>query len=257
VSSRKQEKERLRAERQQAEKVAAERERRRTYLGYGLAAVITVIVVVGLVAVISGSGGDDEGTVASDVSGDNVNTAYGVLPEGIDVDDRVGTEPPPVANGDLVGAARTAGCDVRTNLPDEGSTHFSDIEKVPDYETAPPTSGDHYAANEAGSGALADGAFLQTPPLNRAVHSLEHGRVAIQYDPDLSEEDQLAIKGVFDEAPAGVLLFPNDDMPFDVAATAWTQLVGCGQFEAPGALDALRAFRDSYLGRGPEAVPFQ
>ena len=62
------------------------------------------------------------------------------------------------------------------------------------------------------------------------VHSLEHGRIEIQYSPDLPE-DQLALKGVFDESPAGMLLFPNTDMPYEVAATAWTQLMGCKEYE--------------------------
>ena len=63
------------------------------------------------------------------------------------------------------------------------------------------------------------------------VHSLEHGRIEIQYSPDLSEADQLALKGVFDESPDGMLLFPNSEMPYDVAVTAWTQLLGCPKYD--------------------------
>ena len=37
---------------------------------------------------------------------------------------------------------------------------------------------------------------------------MEHGRVLIQYSPELPERDQLEIKGVFEESPPGVLLFP-------------------------------------------------
>lgn len=234
------------------------RDRRRIYVAYGFVAVLAALVVVGVIMAISSSsgGGGDEGTSLAD-AGENVNPTYGVVPDGIAVDERQGTAPPPLSNGDLGGAARVAGCELRTNLPEEGNTHFADLDKVPDYGTAPPTSGDHYAANEAGSGALADGAFLQTPPLSRAVHSLEHGRVVIQYDPRLSEEEQLAVKGVFDEAPPGVILFPNKEMPYEVAATAWTQLVGCDSLESPESLDVLRTFRDSYVGRGPEPVPYQ
>ena len=42
-----------------------------------------------------------------------------------------------------------------------------------------------------------------------AVHSMEHGRIEIQYSPDLPEEEQLALKGVFDQRPDGVLLVPE------------------------------------------------
>ena len=28
-----------------------------------------------------------------------------------------------------------------------------------------------------------------------------------------------------------MLLFPNDEMPYEVAVTAWTQLMGCEKYE--------------------------
>ena len=52
-----------------------------------------------------------------------------------------------------------------------------------------------------------------------------------------------------------MILFPNDDQPFTVAATAWTQTLGCDTFEGAATLDAIRAFRDIYRGQGPEDVP--
>jgi hypothetical protein len=52
-----------------------------------------------------------------------------------------------------------------------------------------------------------------------------------------------------------MLLFPNPDMPYAVATTAWTQLMGCKQYNER-VIDAIRAFRDTYRGRGPEPVPF-
>ena len=150
-----------------------------------------------------------------------------------------------------------AGCELEVDLPDEGNEHLDDPEEVPAYETAPPTSGDHFADfEEAGAGAFADGAFLDTPPVNRVVHSLEHGRVAIQYSPDLAEEEQLALKGVFDEDRPGVLLYPNAHMPYDVAVTAWTRMLGCETYDGAATLDAVRLFRDEFRGKGPEAVVY-
>ena len=52
-----------------------------------------------------------------------------------------------------------------------------------------------------------------------------------------------------------MLLFPNSRMPYEVAATAWTQLLGC-KIRGAKTLDAIRNFRDQFRGRGPEAVPF-
>jgi hypothetical protein len=40
-------------------------------------------------------------------------------------------------------------------------------------------------------------------------------------------------------------------MPYAVAATAWTHLVGCPKY-SPAVLDVLRNFRDTYRGNGPE-----
>ena len=253
MASRKEEKERLRLQRITAERQASSSARKRLMLGYVVAGGLSLAILVGIfVAIFSGGGGGGESESSA-----NVNTDFGVLDSGLPIDEREGTAPPEVVNGDLVGAARTANCELMVDLPDEGNTHFGDLDKVVEHDTSPPTSGDHYAGNEAGSGALADGAFLETPNLNRALHSLEHGRIQIQYSPDLPEEEQLALKGVFDAAPPGVDLFPNADMPYDVAVTAWTQLVGCEAYEGGATLDVVRDFRDRYLGQGPEAVPYQ
>jgi hypothetical protein len=259
MSSRKQEKERLRQERIEAERRASADARKRLILGYVVAGILGVAVVGGAVYAIASSGGDGGSGGGGDDS-DNVATEFGFLPDDLPVDEREGTTPPEVVNGDLVGAANVAGCELRLDLRDEGSTHFGEVDRETERDTNPPTSGDHFApdqpnAAETGSGALADGAFLETPPENRTLHSLEHSRVIIQYSPDLPEEDQLALKGVFDEQPEGILLFPDGEMPYDVAVTAWTQLVGCESFDGQATLDVVRTFRDQYLGRGPEAVP--
>ena len=252
MASRKEEKERLRQERIAAERQASSSARKRLMFGYVVAGLLALAILAGIVAAVLG--GSDNGGGGAD--SENVNTDYGVLPDDLPVDDREGTEPPEIVNGDLVGASRTAGCELMEDLPEEGNTHFGDVDKVVEYDSNPPTSGDHYAADEAGTGALADGAFLETPNWNRSLHSLEHGRVAIQYSPDLSEEEQLELKGVFDAARPGVDLFPNADIPYEVAVTAWTQLVGCKSYEGAPTLDVVRNFRDRYLGQGPEGVPF-
>ncbi|MDQ2676459.1 MAG: DUF3105 domain-containing protein, partial [Actinomycetota bacterium] len=189
----------------------------------------------------SGSAGEELDANGFPVNA-HVEPALGVVPEGIELDGREGTPPPAVAEPDLEAAADAAGCELETGLPDEGNNHLSD-EDVPDveYGTNPPTSGDHYGdASETLSGALADGAYLELPPIGRYVHALEHQRVAIQYSPDLPDADQLALKGVFDEDPAGVLFFPNPEMPYDVAVTGWTNLLGCETFEGDATLDAVR-----------------
>ncbi|WP_216075153.1 hypothetical protein, partial [Acinetobacter baumannii] len=67
-------------------------------------------------------------------------------------DDREGTPPPELQFGDLEESAMQAGCELMLDQPNQGRTHFSDEAKG-DYKSNPPTSGDHFASNEAGSGA--------------------------------------------------------------------------------------------------------
>jgi len=231
------------------------------------------------VLVFGGCGSDNEPTTSSSTSSTTSTTTeesevdengfpvnahvqpdLGVVPDGIELDGREGTPPPEPAESNLEAAAEAAGCDLETGLPDEGNTHIDDEDASDvDYRTDPPTSGDHYGdGTEVLSGALADGAYLESPPIGRVVHSLEHQRVAIQYSPDLSEEDQLALKGIFDSDPKGVLIFPNPDMPYEVAVTAWTNLMGCDAFDGDATLDAVQAFRDEFRGNpdaGPESIP--
>jgi hypothetical protein len=253
MTSKREERERIRQERLAAQQAAAGSEKRRLYLGYAVAGVIVVAIVAGIVvAVTAGGDGEDSGSDGFPELA-YIEPRIGVVPEGVEADGRDGVDPPEPAEGDLTVAAEAAGCDLRLDLEEEGTTHFTDEDRVPDYGTNPPTSGDHYGNNaETASGAVADGAYLNTPPIARAVHSLEHGRVAIQYSPDLSEEEQLEIKGVFEESPQGVIMFPNPDMPYEVAITAWRNLAGCDGYDGAPALDVLRIFRDVYRGQERE-----
>jgi len=231
-----------------------------------------VITTIALAVSVAACGSDDETTSTSTSStststttteavdpskSENVNEDFGFLPPDIEVDEREGAPPPEAGELDVEAAAEAASCEYEGKLADEGNTHFENPQKEPDYGTSPPTSGDHFfSPNETGAGALADGAFLDQPPDNRVVHSLEHGRVAIQYSPDLAEEDQLALKGLFDADRPGLLLFPNADMPFEVTATAWTALLGCETYEGEATIAAVAAFRDEFRGQGPEPVTF-
>jgi hypothetical protein len=252
MASKKEERERLRQERLASQQTRGSSDRRRLILGYVVAGLLTVAVIGGLVAVIAG-GGDDGPDGGDCPSESNVQINSGVL-DGNECDTREGTEAPEIQFGDLEESATQAGCELHLELPDDGNTHFEDETKG-SYKTNPPTSGDHFASpTESGSGAIADGSYRSTPVESRAVHSMEHGRVEIRYSPDLPEEEQLALKGVIDENPDGVLLFPDDDLPYAVAVSAWTNYVGCKEYD-PLVLDVARNFRDTYRGNGPEPVP--
>ena len=74
-----------------------------------------------------------------------VQDRIGAVPEYMEPDGREGIAPPEQQFGDLEQAAEAAGCELQLDLEEEGGTHFSDENRVPDYGTNPPTSGDHYA----------------------------------------------------------------------------------------------------------------
>jgi Protein of unknown function (DUF3105) len=253
VSSRREDKERLRAERLAAEAREQSQARRRLVAGYFVAGLLGAAVLAGLVVVLasgSGGGGGPEGLCDEA----HVQTESGST-EGLEFDCREGTPPPEIQFGDLEESARMARCELMLDLPDEGNGHIPDTTPFT-YKTTPPTSGDHNATQ------IADGAYLTplnddtsvSPNVRNFVHSMEHGRIEIHYDPDLPEEQQLALKGLFDEDPDGMLLFPDPNMPYAVAVTAWTQMAACDNFD-PLVLDVIRNFRDTYRGNGPEQVP--
>ncbi len=248
----KEERDRRRAERLEAEQRETSAQRRRLLIGYVVAGGLALAVCVGVVVVIAGSGG---GGGDQQVNGKEIPAIAHVELQsgsvnGFTPDGRDGTPPPPVQQGDLEVAAKQAGCELRLDLPDEGNTHIKPEDDPPDYQTNPPTSGDHIVPPRQ----QADGAYREYPDPVFTVHSLEHGRIDVQYSPDLSEADQLELKGLFDEDFDGMLLFPNPDMPYEVAATAWTQMIGCPTYEGRATLDAIRAFRDTYRGQAPEQV---
>ena len=210
---------------------------------------LTLLAALALAA--CGEDGEGGESATTEAQGDAYIQELSGSPNDLAPDDRLGTAPPPSDSGSLAKAAEAAGCDAQLDLRDEGNTHIQPGEPPPRYGTTPPASGDHIVPPLQ----QADGAYSEPAEDINVVHALEHGRVAIQYSPDLPEEAQLALKGLFDEDPAGMLLFPNPALDGEVAATAWTRLLSCQKYDGPATLGALRVFRDLYRGNGPEPVP--
>jgi hypothetical protein len=154
--------------------------------------------------------------------------------------------------GKLAAAAKAAGCTTKT-YPAEGRDHTT---SQVSYKTNPPTSGNHNPT-PAQDGIYDPG---NTPAKENYVHSLEHGRIEIQYRPGTPQRTIDQLVTLFNEKVNGAegyhtLLFQNNtNMPFAVAATAWTQLLGCKTM-SPKVFDAIRAFRARYVDKGPEIIP--
>jgi Protein of unknown function (DUF3105) len=244
ANRREEERERLRQARQERESGQAKSDKRRLVAVYGAAGLIGLLVIAGVVALIASSGGGDSG------GGAHIDQGSGST-NGVKLDEREGTPPPEAKVTNLKQAAKQAGCALRLKLKDEGHTHLPPSAATPDYKTNPPTSGNHAGPPYQ----EADGAYSEMPGEIFIVHSLEHGRMEIQYSPELPEEDQLVLKGLYETLYAGTLLFPNENMDYEVAATTWTNLLGCPEYKGAITLDAIRAFGKATWGRyGGEPV---
>jgi hypothetical protein len=243
ANRREEERERLRQAREERERKAAGSERRRLMIGYGVAGVVGLAVVIGIVVVIVSAAGKNDSGEAHIVQ--STGSTNGVQPE-----KRSGTTPPPAKVTNLQKAAKEAGCDLRLHLPDEGHNHIPPTSKTPEYGTNPPTSGNHVEPPYQ----QADGAYGEMPQELDIVHSLEHGRMEIQYSPGLSESAQLELIGLYDTMYGATLLFPNENMPYEVAATTWRNLIGCNEYKGSITLDAIRDFGKQTWGHGREPV---
>jgi hypothetical protein len=161
-----------------------------------------------------------------------------------------------VDNASLTNVARSAGC-VYKAFPDEGRDHSAKPLTAADYKTNPPTSGTHNP-NPAADGLYAAG---NEPPIANWVHTLEHGRVLLQYKPGTPANVVAQLTSLFNENVAGsgsgyhsVLMENNSKMPAQVAAVAWRHYMTCAKV-TPKTISALRKFRTALIDKGPEIVP--
>jgi hypothetical protein len=241
MASRKEEKERLRREREEREQAARAAARRKRLIGVGAGAGLALAAAVVLVVLLV-SGGDGGGAEAEGGGAE-------LLPAG-------GRAPEP-RETDLARAARAAGCELKSERA-KSRDHTGNPNEAVRYSTNPPMSGRHYEI------AAEDQAYTQAPPDGSAVHSLEHGRINIWFKPDAPQQVRADLKALYDRDQGfQMLLIPRAEMPYQVAATAWSRdpdplgtgrLLGC-RTASPAAFDALMAFIEEYRGNGPEPVP--
>jgi uncharacterized protein DUF3105 len=238
MASRQEEKEKRRQERVAREEAERKAAARRTRLQYVFGGLLAVAAVGGIIAVLAlGVLGSDDGGGPGNPRDANSAASDVKLPE--------------QKNGDLKGAAQAAGCTL-TNPKIEGSTHETKEFKASDYKTNPPTSGNH------NPDWYEDGIYNpgDTPKLGMLVHTLEHGRIDVQYKEGTSEEDVSKLEAFLGETDGyHMLLFQNTTgMDAAVAATAWGHSITCSKID-DSTWDALRTFRTTYIDKGPEAVP--
>jgi Protein of unknown function (DUF3105) len=237
VSSRKEEKERLRREREERQQSEASKAANRRRLQLVAGGVLAIVAVAAVIAAVATSGGGDNDADSA------AKASYGTAAI------------PARKETNFDAALKASGC-VYKKYPNEGREHFpSDTGVNNKYKTNPPTSGEH-RPTPAPDGVFAPG---NTPDKENYVHTLEHGRIELQYSPKAPKKVQDQLNTLFNEKVKGVqgyhtLLFENNtNMPYEVAATAWTQLIGCPTVNDK-TWDALRAFRERFTDKGPELI---
>lgn len=237
MASRQEEKEQRRLEREAAEaaerKANARKARLRALLG-GLLGLAVIGAVIFAIAQAGGGGGDPETEAGRKSVG---NAAKVTLPE--------------VKITNVKEAAKAAGCELE-NPKYEGAGHEERRFTMEDYKTNPPTSGTHFPTW------YDDGIYEpgSVDDLGQLVHTLEHGRVNVQYKPGTPKNvvDQLE-SFLSEKTGYHLLLYENTtNMDAQVAATAWTHSLKCPTYK-PEVIDALRTFYQEYVDKGPEQVP--
>jgi len=236
MASRQEEKEARRKERMERERkdaAAAARRKRLQLVGGGLLGLVAIAAVVVAILAASG-GGDDEQEASAPAAG----SAAAQLPE--------------QQTTDMAAAAKAAGCTL-TNPAFEGASHEQKDFAASDYKTNPPTSGNHFP-DWYDDGVYEPGT---TDNLGMLVHTLEHGRIDVQYKKGTPKADVARLEALLAEQNDGyhMLLFENTTgMQPQVAATAWTHSLSCPDMNDK-VFDAIRTFRARYIDKGPETVP--
>jgi hypothetical protein len=155
-------------------------------------------------------------------------------------------------------AAKRAGCTVRSD-PSAVGIHLliSDVQPLhvdnPDYSKVPrpPTNGHHRPL-------WANWGFYKTPiPYAYEVHNLEHGGIVVHLGLGISTAAGTKVVRLWAASPPFMLIVPGqpaDVSPSGATITSWQRAMVCKKWN-PRVLGAIRTYRDTYRGTGPEQVP--
>lgn len=142
----------------------------------------------------------------------------------------------------------------------EGRAHVSTGTNVTNYNSNPPSSGDHW-----GQPAKA-GVYENPLPDEQLIHNLEHGYVWISYLPQenrseatdgaqlkqgLSDDDKKALEEIIKKDDWKIIMAPREANDSTVALAAWGRVLKMDSLN----LDKVSEFIRTYRDRGPEKTP--
>jgi hypothetical protein len=135
-------------------------------------------------------------------------------------------------------------------VADMGTEHLAPGEPTPEYNSDPPTSGPHSATPAP------CGIYRQPVPDVAFLHSMEHGAIVVQYDPDLVQDQIEELEEIGRSVGGEIIVAPRPDNPAAVAITAWTKLLLLDEVDG----DIIAGFEREYGNTSPESgaqCPFQ
>ena len=183
-------------------------------------------------------------------------------------------QPAEASPQDLLAAApqatKAAGCGQVENVgpfepKSQDRAHVSEPVQLSKYPSVPPTSGPH---NPIPYGA---GVYGSPPPIDRVIHSLEHGAAIVWYSPDASGPELDKIKTFYKRTDVGsrVIVAPYDYPDQGAAGTlpggaqmalvAWHHLQTCARPNLAAAFGFTSSYaappfgQRPYKGEAPEA----
>jgi hypothetical protein len=138
----------------------------------------------------------------------------------------------------LAPARQAAGCTDIQQFPNAGGTHIADNAQPKNWNSNPPTSGDHTAVSLHGD-------FYQVEQDERQLlHSLEHGYVAVQYK-NLPPEQVVQLRELQSEySGRKFIVMPYSGLPTaGVAFSSWQHLQTCSKLD----VNLARSFIKTYM----------
>lgn len=143
-----------------------------------------------------------------------------------------------VSPQDLAAARQQAGSSGVTEYAEAGRDHIQANQQPDNWNSTPPTSGDHLGAP------IAAGVYDSEQDERAIVHNLEHGYVVIQYRNIPEDQVNQLREFVRDRSGSKLVLAPYSGLERDgVALTAWRNLETMQRVN----LDVVRAFVDDYM----------
>ena len=143
-----------------------------------------------------------------------------------------------VSPQDLAAARQQAGSNGVTEYAEAGRDHIEANQQADNWNSSPPTSGDHLASPISG------GVYDSEQDERAIVHNLEHGYVVIQYKGIPEDQVNQLREFVRDRSGSKLVLAPWSGLERDgVALTAWRNLETMQRVN----LDVVRAFVDDYM----------